>query len=133
MADTSSRRTLHTPERLVRQSLRAWLDLHKIPHIPVEPIRPFVKDGTIRFRTEQPRDKGCADFIAFVPACGFNAYGAQIAEPVHIIPIAIEAKSSRGKQSAAQQEWERWWTGQGFTYILVRSVDDLKKAWPVML
>ena len=115
------------PERDVRKAIRGWLDAHKIPHVAVEPIRPFIKDGQVRFRTEQARDKGCADFVALLPILGrptrYYAVG-------WVRPVAIEAKSSTGKQSPAQREWQAWWECCGFTYILARSVEDIENAWP---
>ncbi len=42
--------------------------------------------------------------------------------------IAIEAKSRRGIQSPAQQEFERRWCQSGGIYILAKSIEDLAQG-----
>jgi len=112
-------------EKDVRRAIRDWLDLKQIPHIPIESRKPLRNaKGDIFFVNEQARDKGVADFIAFIDIIPWGDGGSAD-------PIAIEAKRfPDGVQSDAQKEWQAWWEGLGFYYILARSVEDVVKAWP---
>ena len=115
-------------EKDVRKAVRDWLDAKRIPHIPIEARRPImVREGKMIFRNEQARDAGIADFIALEKP---GPYTKPFILEHWAQPIAIECKGSNGKHSTAQREWKDWWLGLGFTYLLVRSVEDLEKLWP---
>jgi len=110
------------PERAVRRAVRDWLDANRIPHIPIESRKPLRdKSGAIYFVSEQARDKGICDILALPRIRGWT---------LNPVPVAIEVKSSTGKQSEAQQEWQAWWTRVGFVYLLVHSVEELEREWP---
>ena len=38
--------------------------------------------------------------------------------------LAIELKTQEGRQSKAQEEWQRYITGRGWEYVIVRSVEQ---------
>lgn len=42
--------------------------------------------------------------------------------------VEIECKTQRGRQSDAQERWERMIRYHGGIYVLARSVDDVKEA-----
>lgn len=42
--------------------------------------------------------------------------------------LAIEFKTEEGRQSKAQEEWQRYITGRGWEYVIVRSIDQFIKV-----
>lgn len=54
---------------------------------------------------------GVADLLLLVPAQGYSM-------------LAIEMKTDKGRQSPAQQEWQREAERHGIRYEVVRSFDD---------
>lgn len=56
---------------------------------------------------------GVADLILFVARQGFHA-------------LCIEMKTDKGKQSDKQKEWQEKAEGQGYKYVICRSLDDFR-------
>ena len=115
------------PETAVRKSIRDWLDLQHIPHIPVEARKPLrMPDGSVFFVNEREEDKGIADIIAFRQRGWIGSTGEHICAP-----IAIEVKRSRGGvQSDAQKAFQARWEAWGFQYILAPSLEVVIAQWP---
>ena len=70
---------------------------------------------------------GMADVLAFVMERSFPSYFtcATFDAPR---PLWIEVKSATGKQSELQKSFQRQVEGYGHTYILARSLEDVKNA-----
>lgn len=58
---------------------------------------------------------GVSDLILLVARGGYHA-------------LLIEMKTSRGKQSPAQKEWQRDMTARGYLYVVCHSFDEFRKA-----
>lgn len=41
--------------------------------------------------------------------------------------IMIELKNAKGKQSKEQIEWQKLLESQGFTYVVIRSLEEFKQ------
>ena len=131
----SSRPKLVVPERAVRRAVRDWLDAKRIPYVPIEARKPIRKNGQVIFTSERPEDRGIADFLAF-RGISINPWPEvhefpprNIRRWVHV--VAIECKRSHGgRHSEAQKAFQARWAAWGFTYLLVRSVDELIAQWP---
>lgn len=115
-----------TPESA---TLRACLDYLRLCGIACWRINVQgvpLHDGSGGYR--KAPSKGVADIIGVAPT---KTYQRQSLGPVTIrqpIPLAVEVKSTRGRQSPAQREFQRQWEAEGGLYLLCRSVDELREG-----
>ena len=70
-----------------------------------------------RFRPAPSR--GVADIIGIVTVRG---------DGLQALPLAVEVKSSTGRQSPAQRAFQAKWEAAGGLYVLARSVDELRNG-----
>lgn len=63
---------------------------------------------------------GASDLFLFVPAGKYHG-------------LAIEMKTPRGRQQPSQKLWQRAIEGQGYKYVICRSVDDFRRQLKVYL
>lgn len=64
---------------------------------------------------------GMADILAFGTEQGCDGYD-------HVLPIWIECKAPKGKQSELQKSFQAQVEAEGHRYIIARSIDDVEAA-----
>jgi hypothetical protein len=97
------------PESLV---LRACLDYLRLRgHLVIR-----VNGGG--FRTERGAWVRCTDTPGTPDILGISREGK---------PLAVEAKSARGRLSAFQEQFREAWTARGGLYVTARHIGDLQK------
>ena len=75
-----------------------------------------------RFR--KAPSKGIADILGIAEReCDCEHLGCK--DP---LPLAVECKAPKGRQSPAQREFQQAWEGAGGLYVLARSVDELRNG-----
>ena len=57
---------------------------------------------------------GVSDTICFIPSRGYHG-------------LCIEFKTSIGRQSEAQKDWQQLVEEKGYKYVVIRSLDEFKK------
>ena len=117
---------MSTPEGLI---VKAVLDYLAARHVLAFRMNSgAMKDeylGKLRFiRFGVP---GCADILAFPEVTVHCAGGCRrtITAP---LPVWLECKTEKGKQSELQASFEKQVTAAGHLYAIVRSIEDAKKA-----
>lgn len=68
---------------------------------------------------------GAADILAFTEP----ADDAMETSKYWFVPLWIEVKNSKGRQSEEQKSFQEYVEGLGHRYILARSVDDVAELW----
>jgi len=84
-----------------------------------------MNSGTLRDRTGRPVTFGIpgqADILAF-PHCWHIKYGYA---NDHVMPVWIELKAPRGKQSDLQKSFQAKVEAEGHRYLLIKSLDELE-------
>lgn len=95
-------------ERDVLKSIIEYLNIKKILYIRNQTGALVVENRFVKFGS-----KGSPDIFVFLRGG---------------VCVGIEAKSSTGKQSDDQKIWQQKFEGNGFTYILAKSVEDVAKV-----
>lgn len=89
------------------------------------PIRLQSQLSEIAGRTIRTGEVGGPDLLLLVPTSRPRAAGGSITLP---LLLAVECKSTDGRQSDAQRDWEARWVARGGVYRVVRSAAELVAA-----
>ena len=89
------------------------------------PIRLQSQLSEIAGRTIRTGEVGGPDLLLLVPVQRARATGGAVVLP---LLLAVECKSSDGRQSDAQRAWEARWVARGGIYRVVRSAAELWQA-----
>ena len=104
-----SHKKILVPEAQVLKAVLEFLNWNNYIQIRINPTRIFQRCGQTRFAPISKAMLGCADIITIIRGK----------------PVAIECKSSNGKQSAAQVDFQKRWEASGGVYILCRSRNEV--------
>lgn len=108
-----------TPEKLVQNMCCAWLS--RVQNCTFSTIRNGgvydPKLGRFRRNSDPYYRKGVADVIGILNG----------------IPLAIEFKSETGRSSPEQVEFGKDWRLHGGIYLVIRSLEQLKRELPAAL
>lgn len=108
-----------TPEKLVQNACMAWLS--RVQNCITFTIRNGgiydPKRGIFRRNMDPYYRPGVADVLGII----------------NHIPLAIEFKSDTGRLSEAQKEFGKDWEMNGGIYLVIRSLDQLKRDLPQAL
>ena len=108
-------RKIVVSERAALRAITDYLSLHKMLYIRINPVRPVGRQGAITF-VPIGDQKGSPDLLVIGPRW----------------ILALEVKSSTGKQSATQKAWEVRCLGLGHRYLVVRDVAEVARALVTM-
>lgn len=112
---------MSTPEGRVLRGCLDYLALAGIFHFRNNnaPVPIKVKEGGA-WRMKGFRKSATPGLPDIIGICTVRGAG------VWAMPLAVEVKSARGKQSPAQRDFELRWGAAGGLYLLVRSVEELR-------
>lgn len=104
------------PEQQIQKSILEWLAIEKIWHMRMN-TGAVVSQYKGKSRMFQFGRKGCADILAILPLLRFGS-----------IPLWLEVKAPKGKQSEAQHEFQKEVEAEGHRYAIVQSIEDVQDA-----
>lgn len=104
---------MKTSEADTLKAVRDYLEIRDILYIRIHPVRPVNGKNGIVFTKVNPSQKGAPDLLV--------AKGGYF--------LALEIKSSIGKQSPDQKSWQDRFEKQGGRYLIIRNIDDLASVW----
>ena len=108
-----------TPEGFIQDLILDWLAAKHILAYRMNTGALKIDKRYVKFGV-----KGMADILAF-PAYTSSAFGSFIE---YTVPLWIEVKSDKGKQSAEQKSFQNQVEEAGHTYIVARSIEDVEAA-----
>lgn len=106
MSTTETKLVKAALEFLKLRNIPAWRNNTGAMAIQTQGTKRFVRYGHV----------GSADILGCMPPAGRL--------------LAIECKSAKGKQTAAQEDFEDAITAAGGLYILARTLDDIAESLP---
>ena len=109
---------MSTPEGVVLKACMQYLSLCGIFHFRNNTGGTPLHDGSGGYRPGPKSSIGSPDIIGI----------ARERVSGEAFPLSVEVKSATGRQSPAQREFQRKWERAGGFYLLVRSVEDLRKG-----
>lgn len=114
-----------TPEGVVLKACLSFLAVNGIFCFRNNTGGTPLHDGSGKWRPGPKSSIGSADIIGVARWTWHDNQGREYRWP---LPLAVEVKSKRGKQSPAQREFQQKWEAAGGLYVLCRSVDELRDA-----
>lgn len=123
---------MSTPEGRVLKACMDYLRANGIAAWRINTMGTPLQGQPGRFRPAPSR--GIADIIGIAPRIREKFVGSDYdvdgrmdmyADVQDNLPLAIEVKSAKGRQSPAQVDFARAWEEAGGIYIIARSVDEL--------
>lgn len=119
---------MSTPEGATLKACLSYLALCNIPAWRINTMgTPLVKNGEfVKGRFRPAPSRGIADIIGIAPRTMEHLVHGIRFEMETDTPLAVECKSSVGRQSPAQREFQRKWEDAGGVYLLCRSVEELR-------
>jgi hypothetical protein len=110
-----------TPESYVLKAVQDYLGAKRIMYFRMNTLAMPTSDGKRFIKAGTP---GMADVLAF-PQIKITAGTARAITP---LPLWIEVKAEKGKQSILQALFQKQVEDEGHMYIIARSVEDLDAA-----
>lgn len=105
------------PESLIQQAIHEYLTIKHIFHFSVP--NGVLLGGKNKFA-----------LMAMLKREGFFSGATDLIVLTKIKPLFCEIKTSVGKQSDNQKEFQRQIEALGYTYLIWRSIDDCIKYFP---
>ena len=110
---------MSTPEGAVLRACLDYLKLSKIAAWRINTMGTPIPSQPGRFRPAP--SVGIADIVGIGEAQYIGGKGPPIP-----VPLAIECKAAKGRQSPAQAVFAKSWEKAGGVYIIARSVEELR-------
>lgn len=116
-----------TPEGAILKSVLDYLAAEHVLAFRMNTLAMPTPDGKRFIKAGTP---GMADVLAFpwtkqVLRATTGNYSVQATA---ILPVWLEVKASKGRQSDLQKSFQDWVETEGHRYAIVRSIEDVKEA-----